>query len=271
MITVLYHNDADGFGSAFVVWLRYKEAHFIPVQYNQPLPEIPEDTKQLFIVDFSYQRDVCEELNEKYELIIIDHHKTAQEELKNLSYAIFDMEKSGCILTWEHLFPDNKKVPAILQYVEDYDLWKFEKIYSEEVNLYITSLEKDFEIWKQFNVTTAVVGGTHIKKFRDQQIERALKKVNFFTIEIEGEDIYQVPCLNTTENISEIGNKLCKRYPEYAFSMTFQVLKDKTSYSLRSIGNFDVSKVAKRFGGGGHRNAAGFTLSFNSLLKDYIK
>ena len=30
------------------------------------------------------------------------------------------------------------------------------------------------------------------------------------------------------------------------------------NYSLRSKGDFDVSELAKRHGGGGHKNAAGF-------------
>lgn len=37
----------------------------------------------------------------------------------------------------------------------------------------------------------------------------------------------------------------------------------KTKVNLRSQNNFDVSKVAKVFGGGGHRNAAGCTLDLN--------
>jgi hypothetical protein len=31
------------------------------------------------------------------------------------------------------------------------------------------------------------------------------------------------------------------------------------TFSLRSLGNFDVSTIASRYGGGGHKNAAGFT------------
>jgi nanoRNase/pAp phosphatase (c-di-AMP/oligoRNAs hydrolase) len=38
--------------------------------------------------------------------------------------------------------------------------------------------------------------------------------------------------------------------------------------SLRSQGEYDVSKIAKVFGGGGHRNASGFQLSsFRELEK----
>jgi len=71
---------------------------------------------------------------------------------------------------------------------------------------------------------------------------------------------YQVPVVNLSDNISEVGNALCKRFPEYPFSVSYCDRSDgQRSWSLRSIGDFDVSDIAKKFGGGGHRNAAGFT------------
>ena len=38
----------------------------------------------------------------------------------------------------------------------------------------------------------------------------------------------------------------------------FKTNSGKYKYSLRSKGDFDVSIIAKAFGGGGHKNAAGF-------------
>jgi phosphoesterase RecJ-like protein len=38
--------------------------------------------------------------------------------------------------------------------------------------------------------------------------------------------------------------------------------KQKTKVNLRSQNDFDVSKIAKIFGGGGHKNAAGCTLNY---------
>ena len=40
----------------------------------------------------------------------------------------------------------------------------------------------------------------------------------------------------------------------------FEVEQNRFQYSLRSRGDFDVSEIAKKFGGGGHKNAAGFTV-----------
>ena len=37
-------------------------------------------------------------------------------------------------------------------------------------------------------------------------------------------------------------------------------------YSLRSIGDLDVGEIAVQYGGGGHVNAAGFSLSYNPFL-----
>jgi nanoRNase/pAp phosphatase (c-di-AMP/oligoRNAs hydrolase) len=41
--------------------------------------------------------------------------------------------------------------------------------------------------------------------------------------------------------------------------------KGEVNVSLRSIGDYDVSAIAKTFGGGGHRNAAGLKIPFNNL------
>jgi nanoRNase/pAp phosphatase (c-di-AMP/oligoRNAs hydrolase) len=40
--------------------------------------------------------------------------------------------------------------------------------------------------------------------------------------------------------------------------------------SLYSIGDFDVSRRAVGFGGGGHRNAAGFHVSLREWLERFL-
>ncbi len=48
-------------------------------------------------------------------------------------------------------------------------------------------------------------------------------------------------------------------YPDAPFAGVYYDKPDGSqTWSLRSIGEFDVAAVAKTFGGGGHRNAAGF-------------
>jgi len=53
-----------------------------------------------------------------------------------------------------------------------------------------------------------------------------------------------------------------------------EINKDEYKVSMRSIGNIDVSKICSLFDGGGHKNAAGFSIkntAFNELKKRIIQ
>ena len=269
-VTVLYHSDADGFASAYAAWRVYQDtATYIPVQYNQPVPEIPEGTTHLLIVDFSYDRETCDALAAKYALLVIDHHKSAEENLRGSNYAIFSMNKSGCALTWEY-FHKRESMPAILAYVQDRDLWKFELPDSETINLYIATLPFEFGIWHTEAthpdfILSAYNAGSYIQTFRNGQIKAALRDVRFMFW-----DIHEVPVLNASTNVSEIGNELCRVYPDAPFSATYCDRKGVRSWSLRSVGDFDVSEVARRYNGGGHKNSAGFATEVDTFPDDFL-
>ena len=71
---------------------------------------------------------------------------------------------------------------------------------------------------------------------------------------------YLVPVVNATCYTSEIGNHLNLVYPDSPFAACYFDRADgNRQWSLRSRGEFDVSEVAQKFGGGGHRNSAGYT------------
>lgn len=283
---VLHHADADGFGAAFALNTTLKpgeEVTYIPVQYGQEPPNVA-GYDFLYILDFSYKRPVMEDLYAKMNgaIFCIDHHKTAQAELDGLTYCLFDMEKSGAGLTWAFCWPNDTHLPAILAYVQDRDLWKFELPMSKEVNAYIATMEWDFGVWDQFDLETAKAAGAAILAFQQRQIEGRLKDVvvrrvyNPNSPEFdaysyrdtqEGVDYFMVPVVNASENISELGEAMCHAYPDAPFSMSYCDCADGSrSYSLRSRNGFDVSTVAKAFGGGGHPGAAGFTLKAPEII-----
>lgn len=259
IVAVLYHNDADGFGAAFALKCGLKDpAVFIPVQYGQPVPEIPDTVTFLYIVDFSYDRATTEALAARYgvdRFVVLDHHQTAEKELAGLPYAVYDQNSSGCVLAWREMF-SFIDVPPILQYVQDRDLWRFELPHSKQVNAYIATLPPDFHAWQKFDLDRAITCGQAIICFQNRQIERALKNARLRIV-----DGYQVPVVNLSDNMSEAGNALCLLFPESPFSVSYLDRADGVrTYSLRSVGNFDVSAVARKFGGGGHRNSAGFSV-----------
>lgn len=260
-VAVLYHNDADGFGAAYAAWLKYGyDAHYIEVQYGKPVPEIPEGVNTIYIVDFSYSAEILDRLTDEYHVVVIDHHKTSESVLKNRPNCVFDLDKSGCVLTFEYFF-DNP-LPAILTYVQDRDLWKFEIPHSEAVNAYIYTMKEDFEVWNRFNLATAIPAGDAILSYRSKIIKTACDNAALTNI-----DGYTIPVVNTSILISEIGNEMCKRFNTPASISYCDRIKDNIrTYSLRSIGDFDVSEIAKRRGGGGHKNAAGFSEPLCEIL-----
>jgi oligoribonuclease NrnB/cAMP/cGMP phosphodiesterase (DHH superfamily) len=78
-----------------------------------------------------------------------------------------------------------------------------------------------------------------------------------------GEDgnTYSISVVNAPYlNISEVGHVLCTEHAQIGMGW-FERRDGLIQFSLRSNGDIDVSKIATRFGGGGHKNAAGFQMT----------
>lgn len=252
---ILYHkNCEDGFGAAWIAWQALgDQAAYIPVQHGDLPPEIP-DGSLVTIVDFSYPREVLIGLGEKMEsLRVLDHHKTAAQDLIGLDFTTFDMDKSGAMLAWDHWFP-SEPAPLLVQYIQDKDLWLFKLHRSREVSAALRSYPKDFKVWSNLSVDDLAKDGIAIQRAISIQVA---EHVEIATLQNVGG--YLVPVVNATCYTSEIGDQLNARYPDSPFSASFVDRADgKRRWSLRSRGEFDVSEVAQKFGGGGHKNAAGY-------------
>ncbi len=252
---MLYHkNCEDGFGAAWVAWKALgDQAKYIPVQHGDSPPEIP-DRSRVTIVDFSYPRDVLIELEERMEsLRVLDHHKTAAQDLAGLDFVTIDLQKCGAMLAWEYWFP-GESAPLFLQYIQDRDLWLFHLDNSSEVSAALRSYPKDFEIWDSLSVDDLAKDGVAIQRAINVQVSSHVEIATLQTV--AG---YSVPVVNASCYQSEIGDRLNASYPDAPFAACYFERPDgRRQWSLRSRGNFDVSAVAQRFGGGGHRNAAGY-------------
>jgi len=272
---ILYHSNCyDGFGSAYSAWKKFKDdAVYIPCSYGMPIPEKYIEKNKIweavFILDFSFDEKTLLELKEHCQkIILIDHHKTAQEKLEPLKGKYdwleinFDMNKSGALLSWEyfhgdaheaHINPTVPAIPQLIAHISDRDLWKFEMEGSEEVHKALVSYPMDFELWDKFDVEELKKEGAVLKRMYDNLVDNICKHP--FVKKIEG---HEVPIVNTTIAWSEVGAKLLEKFPDAPFVASFTVFEDQVMWSLRSRKNFDVSEIAKKFGGGGHPQAAGF-------------
>lgn len=259
MIYVLYHaNCYDGFGAAYAAWKYFGDtAKYIPVSYGQPVPQMP-DVSEIYIVDFSYPKDVIESLAKKHTLTILDHHKTAQEALEPLikpdgfnPRVVFDMNRSGAKITWEYLH--RTPPPLLIEHISDRDLWTFKLDGTKAIHKALVSLPMDFEVWDKLDVEKLKVDGAAMERLHDQLVKNICSHSWIGQV-----DEYKVPMVNTSMAWSEVGHELLEQNPTVPFVASFTVMKNSIMWSLRSKDDFDVSAVAKKFGGGGHKNAAGF-------------
>ena len=265
-VAVLFHGPScnDGFTAAWAAWtVMGDNADYIPVNYGDKVPDVSSYT-DLYIVDFSYPAATLLELAVGRRVVVLDHHRTAEQDLKDLNLPNegmikFDMNKSGAVLAWEFFHP-KIALPKISEYVQDRDLWQWKLSHSKEVSAALDLTERTFAGWSEFNqqlldddgYNNIIVTGSAILKFINQKVDLACKKARLGVL--AG---HEVPIVNSAIWQSEIGEKLCGNYP---FAAVFYINTDgKYVYSLRSRSEFDVSAVAKNFpGGGGHKNAAGF-------------
>jgi oligoribonuclease NrnB/cAMP/cGMP phosphodiesterase (DHH superfamily) len=254
MIIISHKSCMDGMASAWVCKKRYPTAEVYFAQYGEPMPEIPYYSS-VIMVDFSYPREQLEKLHNQVEkrLIVLDHHKTAQKDLDGLPYAQFDMNECGATLAWEYCFPDVER-PLILDYVKDRDLWLWALPNSREVSAALQLHVQTFEDFNTLEIDSLIKDGITILSYQR-------KMVNSLSDKAKIEDVggYSVPTVNSPVLQSEIGERLLELYPQHPFAaIYFQLDLNTRVFSLRSRKDFDVSVVAKTFGGGGHAQAAGF-------------
>ena len=275
----IYHgNCADGFTAAWVVKRKFgDDVEFHAGFYGEEPPEECID-RDVIIVDFSYNRRLMEWICEvARSVLVIDHHKSAEANLKGLDDAfdntdlVFDMERSGAMLTWDYYngFKDTAfESPALIDYVQDRDLWKFDLPMSKEYTAAVFSMEYTFDNWDKLAkmpVDTITGEGIAILRKHNKDITEFIKVNNSRRMTIAGHD---VPVINVPYTLgSDTCHILCEGEP---FAAYYYDLGADRKFGLRSAENgLDVSKIAEKFGGGGHKHASGFVLKdFNKSFKE---
>lgn len=275
-----YHaNCVDGAGALFAakkfcslqpVDSKWRNtAGFFALSYGTDLPDELKSYETIYLLDFSLKRKQILELREQgKKVIVIDHHVTAKEDLEGLDDVYFDMTKSGAVLTWEYLFPE-VEVPIILQYVQDRDLWQHKLPFTKEINAYLFTLGRctspiTYKEWLNTSFNLAdfyrdetnpiVIAGKVLLKQDESYVQEVLK--------IQREVLFEgikVPCVNAHyHSCSVILHKMAEAHSSNTAILWYQGADGTYKYSIRTIGDIDAAKLAAKFGGGGHKNAAGF-------------
>lgn len=276
-----YHAGCpDGFGAVWSVRKAWGEdARYYARSHDDLLPLDELEGALVVFVDIAVDNRQLRELSRVAgHIILLDHHISAKlryqsdletvNEIEAAGHEIyFDLDHSGAMLAWNFFHPEDP-APPLLEYVEDQDLWNWKLVGSEEVNAAIASYPREFEAWDELaqrSPTDLMRDGEPIVRSNKMEVLRAIQNAHAISI---GND--RVEAVNATVNRSAIGHELAKRMAfGRAWGCVYRISGSRVHATLYSIADLDVSAIAGGLGGGGHRNAAGFTVSLASWLSDF--
>ena len=239
-------------------------------------------------------------------VVWLDHHKTAfemwcgtdhQKEgwfVNNNAphYICLDHHNSGAKLAWKWFHPDTE-VPMFIKHIDDYDRWQFKIEGTKEFNKALRSAQSwNFPQWKELlesDIRPMYKAGKAILRAHDQNVQSVVKgsarECSIVPAIIDSVASYNAPWVWWTDPdngdtcganglaancpphlTSDVGHELANQSGTFGLCWTLSQTGLSAKCSLRSNGEYDVSSIAKAFGGGGHRNAAGFEVPLEALI-----
>jgi oligoribonuclease NrnB/cAMP/cGMP phosphodiesterase (DHH superfamily) len=286
-ILIYHHDDNDGCCAAAIAGNSYGrnefDIKFVAINYGKESWSEDEikAAEKVWLVDFTSDKmdefvKVCGS-----KLIWIDHHKTAVEKFPNLWNSssipgIRSLGNAACVLTWEFTHPEDISSPVAVAYIGDKDMWRFEypetRAFTAGFNLMVKT--PDDILWDvllgpeyEDTVHNMISIGELLLKAQNYKLQKAFDRGVDCTFHN-----WKARLVNTTGSISELGEFIYRK-PEYDIAIMWQAVEDMVVFSLRSDSSSpnspDCAEIAQQYGGGGHRNAAGFqkkNMDFPRLL-----
>jgi len=260
-----FHNDLDGRCAGAIVWravAKDTNCEMIEANYKDEI-EVNKihPGEKIIIVDFSFKPEVMEKvLLLTKDIVWIDHHKTAFEYQYSRKLAgLRDDDYSGCELAWKYFYGE-KPMPRAVELIGDRDrwAWTFDKETANfNAGLLLYDHQPKDEIWDSLLFETTAkslldkIGeeGKTCLKFRGQFCNDYARSYGFETV-FEG---YKCFALGLYMFGSEAFGERMKKYD---ICLSFEYLGNGWIVGLYSF-TVDVSKIAQKYGGGGHKGAAG--------------
>ena len=287
---IIYHSaDLDGICSGAILHKRFPDARLLGYDYRDPfdVEENIENDERVIMADVSMPMDVMEQIAQRSGMFRwIDHHPSAHKDFMehfgsevmvhqdggmsvldgDLKY-IYEEGRAACELCWEFVSDDPIPEPVIL--LGKYDTWRGNGTpewdnrilpfqYGMRVGGYTPESLADWWL-RDMEYTEEKVGkrisiGEGILKYQKQQDERLMLKSFDARLNVPGEPIRCLVC-NGAYNSTAFESK----WDESKYDIMAGISYDGKMWgvSLRTTKDIDLSVIAKSFGGGGHKKAAG--------------
>lgn len=284
LIAVLYHAGCvDGFTAAWAIHRKLHDPHgrgvkvdLMPVRHGELSPAT-DAYYYVYIVDFCYPYAELVVLSEHSEVTVLDHHRSAMDEVITAqghdpdfweSYQWFspmlnihfDPSRSGAGIAWDYI-ADGEPRPDLVHYVEDRDLWNNQLRGTREVSAYLRTLDLNhpnaLDVWDvlaETPIDSLIEMGTGCVQQLDAIVRAAVEES--YLCEMGGRTF---PITNVTYVAgSETAEALCEHWDAPMAAYYFRQADGRWKYGFRSRdGSTTVHDFATQFGGGGHPSASG--------------
>lgn len=291
---VVYHEHCnDGVMALYEVCSTCKPDYIIPCKagFSPELDHIK--NKQNLIILFV---DLCpttlsDELRSFKKIIICDHHKSEIDKLLTLELPsnlelVYNPDKAGCQIISNYIYGGQQR-NWLIDYIADRDLWKFDLPHSREINLsiyktgFIHGIQLHLLNFKECPDISSETFEKHLElgkilwDVQQKEIEIIARAASFKNITIKGKK-YTIWVILTDHLTSEVGEYLYNKkfkwgaIPDFVALPSFDMRTKLWKISLRAHKDnpIDVSVIASSFpGGGGHKSAAGFSITHDNFLK----
>lgn len=269
------HNDLDGIGCGILIKkFLTKNIDTVYLGYDDIDDYIEENMysyDRIIISDVSPSFELVEMLAGEKDVVILDHHATT-EKLKQFHFTVHDLNKCATLITWHWLKDQGYDVSAYEEFalcVNDVDLWLLKRKDSLKMGMLFHLLGIDRFEKRFYNTPYSTFTDTETllieleEERKNSYIRKAIRNMTTFT----DKNGYTVCLLFAESYASELGNSIiADGIADYVVLINSQQKK----VSLRSRRDVDIRNIAENNGGGGHRNAAGFSIKNENFNIDNI-
>ncbi len=271
MIGIYHSKDMDGLCCGAIIRKMYPSATLIGYDYGQDFDMSIVEGQDVIMADVSMPMNKMATIASLSKSFLwIDHHQTAIDEYNAATSdwmypfnAVLDVRLSACELTWKAL--SSAFVPDIVRLVGKYDTWRDygSHVWNTVVLPFQYGLRLNVKTVDDFPVITGhdddfirdtIIAGSNILRYQDQQNEYLCSHSAFDTMLGD----FKAIALNTPVDVSRVLRSAHDPNVHHIM-MCFSYNGNEWTVSLRSE-RYDVhcGEIAKQYGGGGHKGAAGF-------------
>lgn len=300
MYHIITHNDLDGYASGYLVksflenveeinkdqititFTDYsKELDFSNIQFQD----------EVYITDFSLKPEQMNKLLQiTKEVVWIDHHKSALDYLPEYHYKVRGKQivgMSATALTYLYFWAPKGILDKSIERMEEYldknckkwinlvdawDCWKLNSKYRKQAELLsiymsnrlsLESIEK-LAFSDDTDLTELLITGSKYQEYKQLSDKNFVQNYSFeINLEIFNNENDKNTYKALVANHNPSGSLLFgENIDKYDVCISYINNGETISASLYSNKDyFDCSKVCKQFSGGGHKGAAGFTIT----------